>query len=119
MEEDIEIDSVVDTVGYHSHQQGQRGSRCVNLTLQILFSTPGLVILVVAYSVMGALIFPMLEAPKEIHNAVTVMNSREECLKELWTITGERLSPLLIEQYFHYLKSICKFDGNVRTRVLL
>lgn len=65
-------------------------NRCVNVTLQILFSTPGLVVLVVMYSVMGALIFPLLEAPNEIHTAMSVSNSREECLKELWTITGKR-----------------------------
>lgn len=97
MEEDIEIDSVGGTVGHNYHPHSQHGTRCVNVTLQIVFSTPGLVVLVVAYSVMGALIFPLLEAPNEIHNAVTVMHSREECLKELWTITGERLRTLSIE----------------------
>lgn len=95
MEEDIEIDSVGGTIGHHYHPQ--HVNRCVNVTLQIVFSTPGLVVLVVAYSVMGALIFPLLEAPNEIHNAVTVMHSREECLKELWTITGERKGLLYIE----------------------
>lgn len=65
-------------------------NRCVNVTLQILLSTPGLVVLVVMYSIMGALIFPLLEAPNEIHAAMSVSNSREECLKELWTITGEK-----------------------------
>lgn len=63
-------------------------NRCVNVTLQIVFSTPGLVILVVIYSIMGALIFPLLEAPTELENVLSVTNSREECLKELWTITG-------------------------------
>lgn len=64
-------------------------NRCVNVSLQIIFSTPGLVILVVVYSIMGAIIFPLLEAPHELENVVSVSNSREECLKELWTITGE------------------------------
>lgn len=64
-------------------------NRCVNVTLQILLSTPGLVVLVVMYSIMGALIFPLLEAPNEIHTAMSVSSSREECLKELWTITGK------------------------------
>lgn len=63
-------------------------NRCVNVTLQIIFSTPGLVILVVVYSIMGAIIFPLLEAPNELENVISVTNSREECLKELWTITG-------------------------------
>lgn len=66
------------------------GQCCVNTTLQIVLSTPGLVVLVVAYSVMGALIFPVLEAPVEQQPSVAVVtNSREECLKELWTITGK------------------------------
>lgn len=64
-------------------------NRCISVTLQIIFSTPGLVVLVIIYSVLGAMIFPLLEAPYEIHTAVTVTHSREECLKELWTITGE------------------------------
>lgn len=100
MEEDIEIDSVSGTVGHHYQPHNQHVNRCVNVTLQIVFSTPGLVVLVVAYSVMGALIFPLLEAPNEIHNAVTVMHSREECLKELWTITGERLNLSLMDSLF-------------------
>lgn len=66
----------------------ENSNRCVNVTLQIVFSTPGLVILVVIYSIMGALIFPLLEAPNELENVLSVTNSREECLKELWTITG-------------------------------
>lgn len=67
------------------------GQCCMNTTLQIVLSTPGLVVLVVAYSVMGALIFPVLEAPVEQQPVVAVVtNSREECLKELWTITGKR-----------------------------
>lgn len=67
-------------------------NRCVNVTFQIIFSTPGLVVLVIIYSIMGALIFPLLEAPNEIQTAVTVTHSREECLKELWTITGEHIT---------------------------
>lgn len=78
-------------------------NRCVNVTLQILFSTPGLVVLVVVYSVMGALIFPLLEAPNEIHTAMSVSNSREECLKELWTITGKKnLIEILYSKIIHF-----------------
>lgn len=68
------------------------GRCCVNTALQIVLSTPGLVVLVVVYSLMGALIFPVLEAPVEPAPSVAVVaNSREECLKELWTITGKRI----------------------------
>lgn len=63
-------------------------NRCMHLTLRILFSTPGLCVLVVLYSLMGAAIFPFFEAP-ELHNTLAVIKSREECLRELWTITGK------------------------------
>lgn len=71
---------------------GPTKSRCTNLTLRILFSTPGLILLVIFYSIMGALIFQLLEAPNTIENGVSVSKSRDECLKELWTITGENKS---------------------------
>lgn len=64
-------------------------NRCLNLALRIIFSTPGLVLLVVIYSIIGALIFPLFEAPTELHNTIAVIKSRDECLKELWTITGK------------------------------
>lgn len=73
-----------------NHRRRSPSRCCVNTTLQIALSTPGLVVLVVAYSLMGALIFPVLEAPAEpLLSPAVVLNSREECLKELWTITGE------------------------------
>lgn len=62
---------------------------CANVTLRIIFSTPGLVMLVIGYSVMGAFIFPLLEAPADLKNSAMIIKSRDECLKELWTITGE------------------------------
>lgn len=64
-------------------------NRCVHLTLRIMFSTPGLCLLVVIYTLIGAVIFPFFEAPLELHNTLAVIKSREECLRELWTITGE------------------------------
>lgn len=64
-------------------------NRCLHLTLRILFSTPGLCALVILYSLMGAAIFPFFEAPLELHNTLAVIKSREECLRELWTITGK------------------------------
>lgn len=70
---------------------GPTKSRCRNLTLRILFSTPGLIVLVIFYSIMGALTFQLLEAPNTIENGVSVSKSRDECLKELWTITGENI----------------------------
>lgn len=81
MDAEIDCDGEADSV-LHTN-------RCLNLTLRIIFSTPGLVLLVVIYSVIGALIFPLLEAPTELQNSIAVIKSRDECLKELWTITGK------------------------------
>lgn len=77
----------------------ERGRRCCNLTMRCIFSTPGLVVLVIAYSVIGALIFPLLETRHGTahHNHVggtigltmSIKKSREDCLRELWTITGK------------------------------
>lgn len=63
-------------------------NRCFQILLRIVFSTPGLVLLVIAYAIMGAVIFPLLEARAEIQNSLSITRSRDECLKELWTITG-------------------------------
>lgn len=80
IESDMDIDIEHDTV---LHSNG-----FLHIILRILFSTPGLVLLVVIYSIVGALIFPLLEAPTDIQNTLAVIKSRDECLKELWTITG-------------------------------
>lgn len=75
-----------------------RGSRCGNFAIRVVFSTPGLVVLVIVYSVMGALIFPLLEAKHGQAGGggvgasgltMSISKSREDCLRELWTITGE------------------------------
>lgn len=78
-------------------------NRCMHLTLRILFSTPGLCVLVILYSLMGAAIFPFFEAPLELHNTLAVIKSREECLRELWTITG-KLKNAYILNFFDKLK---------------
>lgn len=64
-------------------------TNCVHLTLRILFSTPGLCVLVILYTLLGAVIFPFFESPIELHNTLTIIKSREDCLRELWTITGK------------------------------
>lgn len=74
-------------------------SRWCNLTIRVIFSTPGLVVLVILYSVLGALIFPLLEARHGNSSpgsggsssvlTMSISKSREDCLKELWTITGK------------------------------
>ncbi|XP_017477286.1 PREDICTED: uncharacterized protein LOC108367169 [Rhagoletis zephyria] len=66
---------------------------CFGLVLKVLFSPPGLVALVVVYSMLGACIFPLLEAPQDINTSAAIAKSREECLRELWIIT-EKLNVL-------------------------
>lgn len=83
IESDMDIDIEEDTV--------LESNSFLHIILRILFSTPGLVLLVVIYSVVGALIFPLLEAPTDIQNTLAVTKSRDECLKELWTITGNKI----------------------------
>lgn len=60
--------------------------------LKIIFSAPGLVIIVVFYSIMGAFLFPILEAPATSKYHYEIAKSREDCLKELWTITGKSMT---------------------------
>ena len=80
-------------------------SKCSRFMMRCIFSTPGLVALVIVYSLGGALIFPLLEAKhggsgdhRNHHPGggggassltMSITKSREDCLRELWTITGE------------------------------
>lgn len=68
------------------------------ILLKIIFSPPGLVLIVILYSIMGAFLFPILEAPATSMYHYEIAKSREDCLKELWTITGE-FSRLLFLKY--------------------
>lgn len=68
--------------------------RCLGQLLKLLLSAPGLVLLVTGYSVLGALIFPLLEAPQDLSKSAAIAKSREDCLRELWIITGERASKI-------------------------
>ncbi|CAH1638077.1 unnamed protein product [Spodoptera littoralis] len=52
------------------------------------FSQIGLVILVVIYVLLGAVLFEYLESGPEVQKRSAIQRSREECLKELWAITG-------------------------------
>lgn len=63
--------------------------RAVNLCLRAACSQIGLIILVVVYVLLGALLFEYLESGPEVQKRTAVQRSREECLKELWAITGE------------------------------
>lgn len=56
-----------------------------------LCSTSGLLAMVTGYAIMGALVFPLLETPATDLNRslALIARSREECLRELWIITGK------------------------------
>lgn len=52
-------------------------------------SQVGLVVLVVVYVLLGAVLFEYLESGPAVQKRSAIQRSREECLKELWAITGE------------------------------
>jgi hypothetical protein len=89
-----QIDDNVDDVDVHE-PNGCWQNRVTKVVLKVVFSTPGLIVLVVLYTVMGALVFPMLEtsgtATTAGRNLPSISKSRDECLKELWIITGKCL----------------------------
>jgi len=74
---------------HHPHHPHQQQQNFFGLFLKVIFSTPGLILLVIAYSLIGAFMFPLLEAPQDINKLDMITKSREDCLKELWIITGE------------------------------
>ncbi|KAH8270759.1 hypothetical protein KR018_000207 [Drosophila ironensis] len=81
--------------------------------LKVLLSTPGLVLLVIGYSVLGALIFPLLEAPQDLSKSAAIAKSREDCLRELWIIT-EKLN-VLYERNWTMLvhEQLRRFEGSI------
>lgn len=55
---------------------------------RVACSQLGLVVIVVVYVLLGAILFEYLESEPEIKKRSAIQRSREECLKELWAITG-------------------------------
>ncbi|XP_030387744.1 uncharacterized protein LOC115634263 [Scaptodrosophila lebanonensis] len=90
-----------------------RPQRCFSLLLKLLCSTPGLVFLVIGYSVLGALIFPLFESPQDLSKSAVIAKSREDCLRELWTIT-EKLN-VLYERNWTMLvhEQLRRFEGSI------
>ncbi|KAH8418683.1 hypothetical protein KR222_009631, partial [Zaprionus bogoriensis] len=88
-------------------------NRCIGQLLKLLLSSPGLVLLVAAYSVLGALIFPLLEAPQDLSKSAAIAKSREDCLRELWIIT-EKLN-VLYERNWTMLvhEQLRRFEGSI------
>ncbi|XP_034651392.1 uncharacterized protein LOC117890569 [Drosophila subobscura] len=87
--------------------------RCLGHLLKLVLSTPGLMLLVTLYSVLGALIFPLLEAPQDLNKSAAIAKSREDCLRELWIIT-EKLN-VLYERNWTMLvhEQLRRFEGSI------
>ncbi|KAI8123853.1 hypothetical protein FF38_12351 [Lucilia cuprina] len=98
---------------YLTAQQQQHSYNCLSRLAKLIFSTPGLVVMVVVYTIMGAFIFPLLEAPQDISKSALIAKSREECLKELWIIT-EKLN-VLYERNWTMLvhEQLRRFEGTI------
>jgi hypothetical protein len=71
-----------------------RVRRCLRIFFGHLFSNLGLFALVVGYVLLGALLFEFLEAGYELEQRGHIQRYREDCLKELWLITGKTTSVL-------------------------
>ncbi|CAK1556430.1 unnamed protein product [Leptosia nina] len=56
--------------------------------MKAAFSQVGLVVLVIIYVLLGALLFEYLESGPNLEKRSAIQRSRDECLKELWAITG-------------------------------
>lgn len=107
----IELDQInycIPTRKRNNSSVKSKDSSFLCILLKIVFSAPGLVIIVVFYSIMGALLFPILEAPATSKIHYEIAKSREDCLKELWTITGEFLfySIFVVTVYSSIFRSI-------------
>ncbi|XP_065366953.1 uncharacterized protein LOC135959806 [Calliphora vicina] len=96
----------------HNYLTAQQHN-CLSRLAKLIFSTPGLVVMVVVYTIMGAFIFPLLEAPQDISKSALIAKSREECLKELWIIT-EKLN-VLYERNWTMLvhEQLRRFEGTI------
>lgn len=63
--------------------------RAVSGCIRAACSQIGLIVLVVIYVVFGAVLFEYLESGPAVQKRSAIQRSREECLKELWAITGK------------------------------
>lgn len=63
--------------------------RAISGCVRAACSQIGLIILVVVYVLLGAVLFEYLESGPEVQKRSAIQRSREECLKELWAITGK------------------------------
>lgn len=75
-----------------------RCRRCARIFLTHLVSQVGLCLLVVAYAIVGALIFRAIEADKEVRQRQRVSQLRRRYLRDMWAVT-ERLNVFHDEQW--------------------
>lgn len=69
------------------------GSSSRRRVLAILCGRTSLLVLMTGYACLGALLFKSIEGGEEISTPVLdFQKSREDCLKELWIITGKYTS---------------------------
>ncbi|KAM8711070.1 hypothetical protein ACLKA7_000236 [Drosophila subpalustris] len=110
---DVKSTSLATSTSSHHRHHPTASKRCLAQLLKLLFSSPGLVLLVAGYSVLGALIFPLLEAPEDLSKSAAIAKSREDCLRELWIIT-EKLN-VLYERNWTMLvhEQLRRFEGSI------
>lgn len=63
------------------------GRRCTTWTA-LFCGRIGLLVLVSGYAVLGAFLFKTLEGGNNENPTVHIQRNREDCLRELWLITG-------------------------------
>lgn len=52
----------------------------------------GLFVMMTSYALMGGFLFKYLEGEADGHNTSYVQKTREDCLRELWVITGKEIT---------------------------
>lgn len=62
-------------------------------------------LLVLGYVILGGLLFHKLEAGHEVQQRASVRSFRDECLRELWLITGAPVITRIIDIFVRFLTS--------------
>jgi len=99
---------VSQSMGWSDRQRPRREAsgacRCFRVFLGHLFSNLGLFAIVVGYVLLGALMFEALEAEFELQQRANIKRFRDDCLTELWLITGKNCKLLYISNYLPFLR---------------
>uniref|UniRef100_A0A8D8ZRU3 TWiK family of potassium channels protein 18 n=2 Tax=Cacopsylla melanoneura TaxID=428564 RepID=A0A8D8ZRU3_9HEMI len=81
--------AAADTISSRGGSSPSKCTKYVRKFFKHLFSNLGLFGLVVGYVFIGAVVFEYLESKNEIDQRIVIQAKRDECVKELWHITGE------------------------------